>query len=256
MKTIWEEIKEGKNIDIYIAIIVGISLSILGILSVIKYEIIAAVILLVLSFLLYELLSNRRLFSEIKSSIENITSDELILKMADFPDPIIAPKLKSAREIMIVGTSLFRFLAVFQSEIENALNNGASMKIIFADPDSSAINMASFRSSSGTPVHEERQRIISTIKLLRRLSTNIPKGKIEIRSFDYISPYSILIINSSDSKEKAYCQARLFPFRETSMKAPIIIADPNSKRHWFEYFYNQFSKMWEASTIVSKDFND
>jgi len=69
-----------------------------------------------------------------------------------------------------------------------------------------------------------------------------------MRLIDYLPSYALTIIEPGSEEEKGHCHVRLFPFRSTSLKGPVINPDPVDHKYWFDYFCDQYEKLWEAAT--------
>jgi hypothetical protein len=242
------DLRSRENLDAYIAVVLGVVLAVLGVLGVVRFELLASGILLTMSFVVWAALANRHAMTNLKASVERLQSPNQILRFAEYPDPSIRSQIRAAKEISLSGLSMFRFFPVFFADIEEALRTGATLRVLLTDPHSAAVEMASFRSEMNLTPEIERQRILGTMTFLAHQISQLPNTKIEVRLCPYLPPYSITIINPADSNAKAYCHARLLPFRSPSLKAPLIIPDPNHDSLWFQFFESQFQKLWDASS--------
>jgi hypothetical protein len=186
-----------------------------------------------------------------KASLGRLPTADGILRFAEYPDNVLRPKLRAANEISLSGLNMFRFLPMFFGDIEEALDNGAKLRVLLADPDSFAVEMASFRSESRLTPDIERKRILGSIEFLKHQIGLHPTADMQLKLSSYLAPYSITVLRSGDPEVKAYCHARLLPFRRTSLRAPVIIPDPETDPAWFEFFEGQFEQLWDAASLIA-----
>jgi len=127
---------------------------------------------------------------------------------------------------------------------------GAKLRVLVADPEGSVLDMIAFRSTSRTPTHRQRDRIYATIADIRQLKANIPEADIQLRSIDYMPPYGLTIMKHREHPAKNICWARLFTFQTPTPNAPLINPDPSQDAEWFNFFTEQFWKMWDQAQHV------
>lgn len=247
---IWADLKSRQNIDAYVAILVGLVLGIFGLLGIVRFELLASGILLLISYAVWTTLVNRRAMTELTSYIEDTQWPSQILRFAEFPNNEIRDLLRVAKEISLSGLSFYRFFPLFFDDIKYALLNGAVLRVILADPNSGVAEMASFRSDTQTKPETERQRILNTLQFLSQQISMLPGIKIELRKCPYLAPYAITIVVPADPQAQIYCHARILPFRSPSLKAPVVMPNPDSDKLWFEFFLSQFENLWSASTKI------
>lgn len=239
------DIRSRRNLEDYVAILFGLALSVLGVLGVVRFEILAAGILIVISSAIWSSLENRHEITDLKGLIQKSRLPNQILRFAEFPEAGIGEQVRQAKELCLSGVSLFRFFPMYYVDIKEALRKGATLKVVIADPDSAAVEMASFRSDDGLSPEMERQRISEVLDFIKQQMSKRPTPNLEVRICPYLVPYSIVILTPFDSKAKPYCHARLFPFRTSPQRAPLITPDPQTDEAWFHFFLSN-SKIYGA----------
>jgi hypothetical protein len=181
-----------------------------------------------------------------------------ILQFGPPEEASIREQIRQAKGISVSGVSLFRFVPMFFEDIKQslgdkatqALGNGASLNLILANPYSAAVEMAAFRADDGITAEVERKRIITTVTYLGIYLTQYPDAKIKVRVCPYLVPFSIRIFVPSDPRVERRCRARLTPFKTPSLNAPRIISGDHTDAKWFQYFSDQFQRLWEASDEI------
>lgn len=219
----------------------------------------------------YKPISSRLLYAYLeKARIEEqaLSKDDIELAIkAAFPDTAKVPTLflqeliplepvttrehiKNAASISVLGLNLFRFLPVFQHELRQAVAAGTPLKVLLVAPDSCAVDMIGFRSTSQVPTNIQRGRIEDVLRLLGHWVNSSPQAKIEVRLLDYLPPYGITIYQDKHDFEKSVCLVRLYTFRTPTSEAPAIWPDPIRDSFWFDFFCEQFEMMWEAGQVA------
>lgn len=156
-------------------------------------------------------------------------------------------RINNAKEIAAVGINLFRFLSAYQLEFRNMLSNDGFCRILIAHPHGAVMKMAALRSESNTPEKTQTQRVIDTLDLISIWKANTPESNLKVRLIDYLPPYSITIIHPTSATDISQCLVRLNGFRSSTTTAPAITPNPTKDKEWFEYFSEQFEKMWDCA---------
>jgi hypothetical protein len=240
------DLRSHKNLDVYVAILINLALGICALFGLLRIDILAAAILV----MVWTALANRHQLSKAVTSI-NQNREGSVIKFTDFPDPNIRGRLRGAGEISLSGLSFLRLFPVWGDDIEYAVGQGATLKVIVADPDSSVPDMSSFRSTVYTP-EQIREHIVTAIAYIKQLRKKLPDSNIELKKYPYLAPYALAILQPKGRTSLPYYHARLLPFRSSSLLAPAIMPQPND-RLWVEFIEAQFSSMWTASETVDLD---
>lgn len=243
IRRIWNYVKD--ELEAYCVIIIGITVTVLGFLNEIPFNVVAAAVLLLLSYLTFNLARIKSVVQENSNRFKNN-----LLYESRLPDEITKKQLSGSKEIKLGAVTLFRFLPNIRPSIEEALRKGGCLKILIVDPDGIAINTLGIRSPSKTPVEVERKRILDTISIVRHLQEEFPQSDIELRAIDYIPSHSVTILEPFNKGKSRFCYVRLYPFKATSVNAPAVIIDSDDNRVYFDYFNSQFDRMWETARRI------
>ena len=154
-------------------------------------------------------------------------------------------RIRNATTVLALGITLFRFLAVFQKELREMVANGGRLQILLVNPYNSVIELASLRSESEAPVEVQKKRVEDQFELLGRWKESIEDADIELRLTNYFPPYGITMILPKSNPEVAQCLVRLYTFKSSTTTAPSINPHPIQESFWFDFFHDQFNKMWE-----------
>lgn len=162
-------------------------------------------------------------------------------------EPEQRARTRNAKSISALGITLFRLLPAFQYEFCEMLANGGQLRVLLVDPNSPAIEMASKRSDIGTPPKTQKRRVEDMLELLSRWRSNIPDADIQVKLLDYLPSYGITIIDPRSDADDAFCLVRLITFKTSTSTAPTIRPDPVNETYWFEFFRDQFERMWKCA---------
>ena len=80
IKLAFKELKNGENLDLYVTITISITVAILGVIGVTKFEILSAAMLAVLGLLANSLLTSRRTMSDVQSAANGLEAEIKYLK--------------------------------------------------------------------------------------------------------------------------------------------------------------------------------
>ena len=256
-----KDIRTGKNLDIYITILIAITISILGVIKAVGFETIGAATLITLGALSYSLLESRRSKKELRK-----TSNQLVMELkflqsiiqkekclsADFLSfeyPDLSNSLQQAKKVSILGYSLVTTVTRYYPEFEYLLKQGGSLRFLLPTPDEKIASIMAFRSSSMTNnvdlVLRTVQNSVARIKALIKFSTN--SQQIQVREISYLPPFGLVIIEDFNGNAKVY--VKIMAFR-TPGQLPCFEVNRHTDNIWFSYFTNQFEKLWKISIEI------
>lgn len=235
-----------KNLDIYITILICLSLSILGITGKVDDEIISASILAVLAILSYSLLSNRIENEDLKKNqsllIDSTGIADKFLSHGFNKNEIIE-NVKGSNEVFLLGLNFTQTILYLKDEIEELLKRGGKIRIIIMKPNSAATSMAEFRNRR-MKEPDVTSSIQNNIKILNILKKDIKNGEIELRVVNYLPPYTIYCFNPKNKYGKMLVLLTSFKFPND--KRPVFNLSNDMDNHWFNFFKNQFELLWKT----------
>ena len=155
IRIVWGDIISGKNLDAYIAILFGVILTLLDIFDLTSTDVVGPGILLVLTFLVFGSLANRRAIRRFENSVSKITPQDDLFGTIEFPGETLGRILRESKSIGLLGISLYRMISLYYTDVQFALEQGGELKILLVNPESPAIEMVAFR---GTLQHSVGNR--------------------------------------------------------------------------------------------------
>ena len=124
LKRLWQDIRHGENIDLFITVIVAIGLAILNLVGVTPTGLVAPLTLAVLGLLAVATLGNRYRLEE---SLETLNRTHTGLFQEKMPADM-ENELRNARELWLVGVTLNRTINTYYSMLEQKLARGDKVR--------------------------------------------------------------------------------------------------------------------------------
>ena len=264
IQEILRDIRSGKNVDVYLAILLSAVLAILGILDIVPFSILGGVILASMSWLsLNVLLERKERKTQNAELLQAISAqNNLALTATDFfkenyvyNSQEFQDSFKTSHDVVIFGMSQSRMITAYGGQIRRILTEGGSIKFVITDPDGIGTEMSIKRGSTPGRIDIIRQQHWAT---LVRLSTypkeSTFKGSLEIKLIDLLPPFTLYGFDIFDTK-KGKIFVWITPFREPSEKRPGFVLTPARDPDWFAFFRHQFEKLWSSEEAKNYDLN-
>lgn len=257
-KFIVDDFRRGENLDLYSTIVVAIIVAGLGVVGVVKFEIISAAILATLSLLAISLLAGRRTMDELRRASSQLISEFEVLQkevqgagrvssilLEAYPD--LSEEFQSASRISVLGTSLSSTVGHHYPDLEQALKRGCRLRILTVDPTPEIIALLAYKS------YWAHEPDVMKRNWSANLSRAIELGKVlsepelfELRTIPYIPSCGMVLLEREDGASKIYVKVMGFRRKHTACFEVNDQVDDD----WFEVFFGQFEELWKASTTL------
>ena len=256
IKTTWSDIKEFKNLELYLVLgaIIGIfSADILGIETV---SVLIEIVLATLAVLIYGMIDERHTNSELREKLDTLTerlaeefgkggkTSKVFLKEKPDYNEIFS----SASEIYLAGYSLSRTVRDNYHVFSQRLQSGTNIKVIVLDPENDPLlEMASKESLAG-PKDTWRNTIIrtsDTIGNLFDLHKN-STGTISLGYLPYSPSFGLKIVDPKNAH--GVCFVEIYHHKSMAPNATFKLSSEDDG-YWFDFFIKQFDKLWETCRI-------
>jgi hypothetical protein len=235
LRQIWQDIRQGENIDLYITVIISIFVATLNVAGIASQSWIAPLNLGILALITFALLGNRH---RLEAIFQRMTAAEELF-LTEFPDDL-RNNLEKSRELLIIGTSLSRTLHLYYSLFEDKLRKGDIIKVLLMSPDSSACEAAAMRSYQPMDVETQRTYIRTSLNALRNLQIKT-SGELEIRVLNNSLSYGAIILDLETPNGVMYLWNR--PFKTRIRSIPKIVLRP-ANGIWYEFYKDEAMSMW------------
>lgn len=236
LQRVWDEIKQGENIDLYITIIVAIGITLLNILGIAPPAILAPITLGVLGLLAITSIGNRHRIDDLHARFAKAKD---IFYLEEFPSTL-RNDFETAREVWIVGVSLSRTIKTNYHLIEKKLQQSHVIKVLLVHPEGPGIEMAVSRNYARRDVTQKSVDVQGTLQYLCDLKKVAP-DKLEIRTIQNPLGYGVIAINPNSVGGVLYLEN--YPYRVVSDSLPKFVLKANDGR-WYEMYKKELEYLW------------
>ena len=252
IRDIWNDIRGGKNLDVYATFVISLIISVLGVIGVASQNVIASAILATLALVSLNILLSRRDNAEIREAViqNSITSSGLAKRFfkQEFDRSSLRKVLGTSHKAFFWGLSFVSTLPLIQYTIEQGLESGLEVRFLLVKRDSAAVKMGAFRNRHKRET-QLNSDLVSSIELLKNLSVLKFSGKIEVREVDYLPPWTIIATDYHLPAGKMY--VRLMSFRLPNENRPTFELDALADNDWYKIFCQQFETIWAEAEPVN-----
>lgn len=252
--TILQDVRTGKNVDAYIAVLLSFTLAVLSLVNKLPAELLGAALLGSLGWLILNAISRRRenekrinkLLDILVKQRSDIRAKDFFVENYVYNDEEFQESFRSAQELYVIGMGQNRSVTTHGGQIHRILTEGGKVHFILADPDGVSTEMAMKRGSARQSLYLARQSHWSAVARLASLFKDPDcKGKLEVKFIDLLAPYTMYGFDIYEP-DKAKIYVWITPFREPSETRPgfklTALKDPD----WFIYFRRQYEKFWNC----------
>ena len=235
---IWEDIKQGENIDLYVTVPIAVSLAILNIIGAVSSQLLEPITLIILSLIAISLLGNRntvrKLSREIAQNADAVFHTEFPLSFKR--------DIEQAKEVWLVGITLTDTIRNNYSILEQKLRIGHTIKVMLVHPDSPAIEMAEYRNYRQADAMRARREAADSLEDLGNLrKVAVTPNNLEVRTIQHPLSYAVFGVNLESSSGTLYISH--FAFRMKPGSEPKIVLHMRDGQ-WYEFFKRELYNMW------------
>lgn len=250
LNTVIADIQSGENIDVYLTILICAVVVIVDLFGVVQPGIITAVILLTLSLLSFGALTTRKTLGELNTTIQRIEDGqgaEAFFKDRNAYAPL--PETTAlARQIYFAGPTLINLFSQWAGyfQFEKLNKQGATIQAILLDPDSPAI--ASAAKCINEPPENVRKDIERTLSYIEIMVKDEDRaGSIEARLMSAYPNFGMVLIDPDEPNGRMFVEFTGYCTRIHTR--PHIELTRQRDGVWYEYFLQQYRKLWEDSQV-------
>lgn len=165
--------------------------------------------------------------------------------------PRFDPRLERGEDIWISGITLRGLRIAYWDHFQDAVDQGKRFRFLLVDPDNtSAINVL----TANNPTFHEAdmakkvlQESVECFKLLAKESKS-RKGAIEIKLFSSVPFYSMIIVDGN--KPNGHMTVEMYGYQVAAGKRQGFKLTRTKDPKTFDFYLNQFCKMWEAARFL------
>jgi len=240
LRRIWEEMRRGENIDLYVTVIVAITLVVLNLAGLAPQSWIAPLTLAVLGLLAIAILGNRYKVEEV---LCNLTQMPGRLFVDKFPASL-ENDVERSTKLWLVGITLSRTLKTYYSTLEQKLRKGGIIKVLLVHPDGMGCKMAVMRIYPRGDLEFTQSQIRGVLNYLCDLKRIAPDN-LEIRTIDYPLAFGAFAIDPETTSGVLYIEH--YPFKTVGGAMPKFVLQARDGR-WYDFFKAEIQTLWENAT--------
>lgn len=240
---IWNEIRRGESLDLYITIALAIVLVILNLINFIPVSWLPPLNVAILALLAIAVLENRH---RLDTLLEQSTSRDQIM-LTHFPDSLLFHDMDKAKQLTLIGVDLSLVLKQNYARLESKLRKGHSIKVVLVNPDSPACEMAAILHYEPTTCDEKRAVINRSIRILNELKQKT-KGKLEIRLLNHLPTFGAIVSDLHTADGAIYLWHYAFKAGDTE-RLKLIVRDTDGA--WYEKFKMEIDTILDNTIPLS-----
>jgi len=238
-RRVWDDIRQGENIDLYIAAPLAIILAVLNLLGLTFTSLMNPLMLVILGLLATALLGTRHAVKELSSRLTQ-TADTIFLD--EYPSTF-RTDLEIATEVWIVGVSLTTPIRTYYSVLESKLRKGHIIRVLLVAPDSAAVEMAEARAYGRTNVERARNEIRNSLQDLCDLKRIAP-DRLQIHTIEHPLGFGMFGMNPDMPTGTLYL--KYYSFKTAGGPRPKIVLRARDGR-WYDLFRSELHNLWDSS---------
>ncbi len=182
-----------------------------------------------------------------KINSDSMSVDNILLTRKTLPP--LEKRLQTSKEVFITGGSLIRLSNEYLGLFENLAKEGCVIKLLLLNPNAPSAKLTADNIVYEIDDFETYQNYIkSSLKSFTKLSKKYPNS-IEIKISDFLPSYSFFGVDLS--KDYGSIMVEIYTFNEPTRERPHFNLSKMNDPVWFNYFLNQFDKIWEISDSVN-----
>jgi hypothetical protein len=244
-KTVWSDIKQRKNLELYLALFASIIVLIVDIVGVETRSALMEVILVALAVLIYGLIDERHSTEEIERKLDDLVArDGRRNFFTKWSGDRFNERLKMAESLSLLAVANQVFLSLHIEHIKQFLRKGGTLRCILVKPQREAMKMAADRS---TAYEKEPANLVAQTNLALEMFREIAQetaseDRVEVRFIDHLPSEIVTIIDGQDEDGTMFVS--LYGFEQPPPTRPSFVLHKQTERKWFEFFRSSFENLW------------
>lgn len=249
LRSVWQDIRSGENLDVYVTVIIAVLVAILSIFELVDQTIVLSTVLATLALVSVALLRNRHADDEIRTTLARIEvgEDTTEQRRIEYDLATVRDLVGSARKAYFWGLTFTRTIPALEFAFEQGLRTGLELKILILKPDSAAAELAAF-GTRYAGVEEENQHIRATLTRLARIARDVPSGNLEVRVINYLPHWTMISFDPHLPNGRMFI--RLVGFRIPNELRPSYELTNSGGNTLFQFYLEQFEEVWQEAEPV------
>jgi len=240
-----QDLREGRNLEIYLTLVVALTALILDVFGIVSSEAVAAGILATLVLLAFSTLTHREQMQDLMEVAEQAISGRPAADDFFWKQKLLSERdFEEAGFIGLAGITLNRTVADYYQVIKNRLLSGAHIRVITIDPMSEAPQQAIRRSEDiiGDTFFTDLLR--PTIDRLCSLADSASSlSTLELGLLAFIPSFGLILIDPDSPHGRIIVE--IYQHKSSAFH-PTFELRARRDKQWYQFFRKQFDLLWES----------
>ena len=248
LKNLPRDIRKGENIELYVTVVIAISLAILSISGFSSQVFVTPLTLAILALLTFSLLGIQHRLEALNKEVINSSRPFLLKKLPDNIDQ----RISSSKEIWLIGMSFSRFSSTYYSLLRDRIGKGSRLYVLTLTPNSDASRLASYQVYRPINLVQYDNNILTSLHIFCELKREFP-ANVQVRTIEKIFALGFHGFDLSSQNGIIYIEH--YAFKSEQGDIPKMVFKP-SDDFWYDFFKQQIQLLWEHSKEWSSSSDD
>jgi hypothetical protein len=240
-----QDLRDGRNLEIYLTLVVALALLVLDIFGIVTSEAVAAGILTTLVLLAFSTLTQREQMQDLMGVAEQALSGQPSAEEFFWKKNLLSESdFEEASFVGIAGITLNRTIGTYYDILKSRLISGAHIQIITIDPVSEAPQQAVYRSGD---IFEDTFFTVLLHPTINRLSSLVgsaaSSSTLELGLLPFIPSFGLTLLDPD--KPHGRIIVEIYQHKSSAFH-PTFELTPRRDKYWYTYFREQFDLLWES----------
>ena len=245
VRRVLEDLKRGENIDLVVAVILALIISLLNALGVAPSGLVLSATLATLGLIAIGFLITRYRIEDILSKGE---TSNTVLFLKEKP-PFLKSIMASATEIWMVGLTLRTTTTENYYVLKQGVREGTKIRTLIVDQNK--LNMSKVvrrfsRAATEEHFNADFMQTVSQYKSICESADN--SGNIPLRLLDFVPSCSLYIFPKTENGGVVF--AEMYGYKSSLGSIPRFQLNEYDNPQWYRFFVDQFEQMWHDAESV------
>jgi len=253
LSRIWRQMSRGKDIDLYLTIVLAFVIFCLSLFHVTSSDVVSATILVTLMLLGVASLRNRYAYKEFSATLSRLLvyGSQFLRHWRDVE---FSSLISKSRRVSMLAVANYRFLSENDLQLTDLIKRGDFIRSILVNPNGVALKMAADRraGASAHPHYIENSIEMSKARL-RAFADGAEPGRVKLKYIDHLP--SIIITWLEFEQDPGVMLLTLTSFKQPTDARPTFTLSQDKDSKWYQYYREYYENIWnwDGATDVHLD---
>jgi hypothetical protein len=246
LQRIWNDIRRGETVDLYLMVAAAFVVGVLNILGSAPEAWVTSVILAALGVLAVSAL---RMDARLANyTVSQVTASKILLPRKRIPPADLA--FAGAKRIEVLAISLLTMATTYHTPLKQKRDSGCHIRLILTNPANRIVAdlIAQRLPEASSPEIAIAHSQTAASALGKIVGTHPSGGSLEARVLDTLPPFGLFIIDGDTPN--GTIRVELYPDNCPVPDRPVFELHASRDGDWYTFFYNQFETLWHKAAAV------